>query len=76
MDEGNNISAPAAPGQYCRSSDLGDLTKSPRALKIFYQGMNECYIRQNWEKGLALLGQSVQQDSTFAYAYSQVIDAN
>jgi tetratricopeptide (TPR) repeat protein len=52
------------------------LTKSPLALKTFYRGMNECYITQNWEKGLALLGQSVQQDTTFAYAYSQVIDAN
>lgn len=52
------------------------LTKSARALKTFYCGMNEYHILENREKGLDLLGQSAKQDSTFAYAYRQVLDAS
>ena len=52
------------------------LTKSDQALKTFYQGMNACYINENWKKGMTLLEQSVQLDSTFAYAYWEVLNAN
>ena len=52
------------------------LTSSARALNTFYCGMNEYYILENREKGLNLVGQSVEEDTTFTYAYSQVIYAN
>jgi tetratricopeptide (TPR) repeat protein len=52
------------------------LTKSAQALKTFYSGMNEYHILENREKGLTLFGQSTKQDSTFAYAYREVIGAS
>jgi len=52
------------------------MTNSSQALKTFYCGMNECYINENWEKGLILLEQSVQVDTTFAYGYEKVFVIN
>ena len=45
------------------------LTNSVPALKSFYSGFNECILKENWEKGLELIEESVQEDTTFAYAY-------
>lgn len=45
------------------------LTSSIPALQSFYSGYSESLLRENWEKGLELISESVQIDSTFAYAY-------
>ena len=45
------------------------LTGSIPALKSFYSGYNECILREDWENGLELIAKSVQEDTTFAYAY-------
>ncbi len=45
------------------------LTGSIPALKSFYSGYNEYILRENLENGLEFIAKSVQEDTTFAYAY-------
>lgn len=72
--------AMSIPAQYLASTvDLPAweiITNSPQALKTFYKGLNECYIKENWEKGLELLEQSIKVDPAFAYGYEKVFIVN
>ena len=45
------------------------LTGSVPALRNCSSGYNECILKENWEKGLELIAKSIQDDTTFAYAY-------